>query len=128
MENVHILFFFPYLNENAFSNISDNIVNRISVKIGKSIRDYTPRQGDIHLYPANYGVESSYIEAISINCLEMSALGIPSLVTKGGLDTWPEFANSLLIHEVEWSDPGGAVNKILDIKKLLITVNEIFAF
>jgi|LauGreDrversion4_1035100.scaffolds.fasta_scaffold26368_3 glycosyltransferase involved in cell wall biosynthesis len=128
MENVHILFFFPYLNENASSNISDNIVNRISIKIGKSIRDYTPRQGDIHLYPANYGVESSYIEAISINCLEMSALGIPSLVTKGGLDTWPEFANSLLIHEVEWSDLGGAVNKILDIKKLLITVDEIFRF
>ena len=109
-------------------NTPGRIVERISIEVGKSIRDYAPRLGDVHLYPANYGDESSYIESISINCLEMSAIGVPSLVTKGGLSTWPEFANSPLIYEVDWSNLEETARKISDIHRYSIAYEEILRF
>jgi hypothetical protein len=59
--------------------------------VSKSFRDYKPSYGDVHLYPANYGTSAKFIESISINCLEMASVGIPSFITRGGLLTWPEF-------------------------------------
>lgn len=123
-----LLFFFPYLNESVFMNTPGRIVERISTEVGKSIRDYAARLGDVHLYPANYGDESSYIESISINCLEMSAIGVPSLVTKGGLSTWPEFANSPLIYEVDWSNLEETARKISDIHRYSVAYEEILRF
>jgi len=128
MEEARFLFYFPYTNESIFVSIPDKVNDRITTQIGKSIRDYAPKVGDIHLYPANYGVRSSYIESISINCLEMIAMGVPSLVTKGGLSTWPEFANSSLVHEVDWTNQIETVKKILDIQKNSISYYQILKF
>ena len=128
IDKAPLLFFFPYLNESVFMNTPGRIVERISIEVGKSIRDYAPRLGDVHVYPANYGDESSYIESISINCLEMSAIGVPSLVTKGGLSTWPEFANSPLIYEVDWANLEETARKISDIHRYSIAYEEILRF
>lgn len=128
MDKVLLLFFFPYMNEHVFSNVPDRVLERISIEMGKSVREYAPKLGDIHLYPTNYGIASSYVESISINCLEMSAIGVPSLVTRGGLSTWPEFANSPLIQEVDWSNLEETAGKILDIHRYSIPYEEILRF
>ena len=125
MDKAQLIFYFPYQNESVFKGTPRKIVERVNIEVGKSIRDYNPKLGDIHLYPANYGIESSYIESISINCLEMSAIGVPSLVTKGGLSTWPEFANSPLIYEVDWSNLEEIARKIIDIHRSSIAYGEI---
>ena len=47
------LFFFPYENKQLFSGLPVTVLNRISIAIGKTIGDYVPIRGDIHLYPTN---------------------------------------------------------------------------
>jgi hypothetical protein len=74
----------------------------LSVIQGKSVASFVSQKGDVHIYPANYGKDVKLIESISLNCLEMCALGFPSIVTAGGLITWPEFTNSKFIREVDW--------------------------
>ncbi len=120
-----IVFFFPYENLDLFSDLPETIMGRITVNIGKTISDYSPKKGDIHLYPTNYGQGSKFIESVSINCLEMSAIGIPSCITRGGLDTWPEFSNSSLIVEVDWSNLKEVSNRILEIHGEKISDSEL---
>jgi hypothetical protein len=91
LANTKLLFFFPYEHADLFKNIPVELTERISVVVSKSFRDYKPSYGDVHLYPANYGTSAKFIESISINCLEMASVGIPSFITRGGLLTWPEF-------------------------------------
>lgn len=78
--------------------------DRAEVIRGFTIGAYKPRKGDVHIYPVNYGINVKKIESISLNCLEMGALGVPSLVSLGGLSTWPEFRNSRLYREVNWEN------------------------
>jgi hypothetical protein len=117
-----IVFFFPYENLDLFSDLPESIRDRITVNIGKTISSYSPRSGDIHLYPTNYGQESKFIESVSINCLEMSAVGVPSCVTLGGLATWPELSITSLIVEVDWSNLKEVSNKILETHGKKISV------
>jgi glycosyltransferase involved in cell wall biosynthesis len=111
------LFFFPYENKELLSNLPVTVRSRIKIIIGKSIKDYSPQKGDVHLYPANYGNKAKFIESISINCLEMAAIGIPSCVTIGGLETWPEFLHNSLINEVDWDDLHKTADTIAQLHK-----------
>jgi hypothetical protein len=54
------------------------------------------------------------IESISLNCLEMASIGIPSLITAGGLNTWPEFSNTSMFVEVDWNNTALVVDQILN--------------
>jgi hypothetical protein len=114
LSNAKILFFFPYDHGGLFENLPADVRERISVVVGKSFRDYEPSFGDVHLYPANYGDSALFIESISINCLEMASVGIPSFISKGGLLTWPEFLHNPLFVEVDWLDNIATVQKIYD--------------
>jgi len=114
LSKAKVLFFFPYDAKGLFDNLPIEVSERISVVVGKSFRDYLPSYGDVHLYPANYGDSAHFIESISINCLEMASVGIPSFISKGGLLTWPEFLDNPLFVEVDWSDRIGTVQKIYD--------------
>jgi hypothetical protein len=89
-----------YVNE-----LKNEFGARIQFAIGKRIEDVEFRIGDINLYPVNYGSDARFIEGISINCLEMACLGIPSLITKNGSETWPELVDLGFIHEVDWNNP-----------------------
>lgn len=83
---------------------------RVEFMFGKTLRDYSPQIGDVHIYPVDYGIGISAIESVSTNCLEMALLGIPSIVTKGGTNNWPELRNIGIVVEVEWEDK----NQIFD--------------
>jgi len=125
LSGAKVLFFFPYEPSDLFDNLPIKVSERVSVMVGKSIRDYIPSYGDVHLYPANYGDSAYFIESISINCLEMALVGIPSFISKGGLLTWPEFVDNPLFLEVDWSDHIGTAQKIFDSFRTQIDDSEI---
>ena len=79
--------------------------SRIQFEIGKRIEDVAFKANDINVYPVNYGPQAPFIESISINCLEMACLGIPSLITQSGSETWPELVEMGLLYEVDWNNP-----------------------
>jgi len=87
-----------------FSEFDAQLLSRFNFEIGKSISQIKFKSGDIHVYPANYGSKNMFIEGISINVLEMACLGIPSLVTIGGSNTWPELLDLGIVKEVDWSN------------------------
>jgi len=97
------------------SKFDDQLLSRFKFEIGKSISHIKFNLGDIHIYPANYGSKNRFIEGVSINVLEMACLGIPSIITKGGSDTWPELLELGMIIEVDWSDSLQVVNGINEL-------------
>ena len=92
----------PSQDESFLQLCSEGLLKRISFQVGESISSFKAKFGDVHLYPTNYGVNAKFTESISLNCLEMAAIGVPSLVSAGGLGTWPEFIGLNLIREVDW--------------------------
>jgi len=115
--NSKVVLYLPYANDSLFQNLPDSLTSRLEIIIGKTFKDYVPRLGDVHLYPADYG-SSEFIESISINCLEMAAVGVPSCVTKGGLATWPEFSNNAIVKEIEWANLSEAAQIILNCSRI----------
>jgi len=90
---------------------------RIRFEIGKKLEDVEFRQGDINIYPVNYGPDAKFIEAISLNCLEMACLGIPSIIAKNGSDTWPDLIELGFLHEVNWNDEEEVILGIETLRK-----------
>ena len=78
--------------------------NRVEFMFGKTPNDYSPRTGDIHVYAVDYGEKFKVIESVSTNCLEMAIIGVPSLITLGGGDNWPELKHHSMLFEVNWDD------------------------
>lgn len=117
LSNSKVVLYLPYANDSLFQNLPDSLTSRLEIVIGKTFKDYVPRLGDVHLYPADYG-SSEFVESISINCLEMAAVGVPSCVTKGGLATWPEFSNNEIVKEIEWVNLSEAAQIILNCSQI----------
>ena len=117
LSNSKVVLYLPYANDSLFQNLPDSLTSRLEIVIGKTFKDYVPRLGDVHLYPADYG-SSEFVESISLNCLEMAAVGVPSCVTKGGLATWPEFSNNEIVKEIEWVNLSEAAQIILNCSQI----------
>ena len=91
---------------------------RIEFIFGKTLKEFTPMPGDIHVYPVDYGVDAIAIESVSTNCLEMALLGIPSMVTNRGAANWPELTHSGLVQEIDWENSESISNGIEKCKKI----------
>ena len=118
------LLIMPKLASNFEQDFPDNLRERIDLLIGKTIKSLSPSEGDVHIYPTNYGLQDVLIESISLNCLEMACLGIPSFITEGGLSTWPEFAGSPLFIEESWKDLNETSSKILSVSRKGLQIEE----
>jgi len=122
----------PYL-----LNFDDDFKKRITCIIGKSISQIDFNRGDLHIYPANYGKNSEFIEGVSINVMEMACLGVPSFITKGGAETWPELIELGIVAEVDWNQLSSVAdflenysinfqnNKLQEIRNLLNIENNL---
>jgi glycosyltransferase involved in cell wall biosynthesis len=95
-------------------DVRPEVRKRISSIVGKSVSQIEFNPGDLHIYPATYGAKSRFIEAISINVLEMACFGVKSFVTKNGVDTWPELVKHGMIHEVDWENLSSTLKTIRD--------------
>ncbi len=125
LANFELLFMVPDSRDIDLSNVSSQLRNRANIVAGKSIATYIPRDGDVHLYPANYGGSAKYVESVSLNCLELACLGVPTLLTKHGLGTWPDLAPFHIFCEIEWSDIDSVANQVLMVSQRRFTQEEI---
>jgi len=107
----------PSIDAKFQENLESRFSGRIEFAIGKTIESLSFTDRDINIYPVNYGANAKYIESISLNCLEMACLGIPSLVTRGGNETWPDLVSLDLLHEVDWDNRQEVVNKISELSE-----------
>jgi glycosyltransferase involved in cell wall biosynthesis len=102
----------PAITAQDFQELKTILGERLTVIEGKSVASFQSQSRDVHIYPANYGKEVEFIESISLNCLEMCAIGVPSVVTSGGLVTWPELLETGLVKQVNWLNIGEVANAI----------------
>ncbi len=109
-KKIEVLLVTPTDPSSYLVNLENSLRSRIKTVVGKSISEIIFKEGDVHLYPANYG-DNTFVEGISLNVLEMACLGIPSLVTKNGCATWPELHDLGFVYEVDWSK----INEIVQI-------------
>jgi glycosyltransferase involved in cell wall biosynthesis len=116
-----VMIMVPSQEDIDISSIDSSNLARYSIVAGKTIASYQPRQGDVHLYPATYGVAAKYIESVSLNCLELACLGVPTLLTKNGLGTWPDLLEFKIFHETDWENIGEIADQILNISSLRFT-------
>jgi len=100
---VRALLVLPSIESEVRETLTGEFGELIEFEIGKKVEDILFTQNDINIYPVNYGPKAQFIESISLNCLEMACLGIPSLVTKEGCSTWPELEIAGVIKEVDWN-------------------------
>jgi glycosyltransferase involved in cell wall biosynthesis len=120
-----MLFMLPALDEDFVADIPLDLLKRISFQVGKSFSSYEVKFGDIHIYPTNYGNNFDFIESVSINCLEMACIGVPSMITEGGLSTWPELQNSPFIVEVNWHNINEGAIEIKKKAEYVFSENEV---
>lgn len=102
-EQVRALLVLPFIDSDTREALTAEFGERIEFEIGKKIEDVIFTQSDVNIYCVDYGPKAQFIESISLNCLEMACLGIPSLVTKDGCGTWPELEIQGIIKEINWS-------------------------
>lgn len=120
LNHFDFLLMVPNISPEDLAELSALLQDRLEVIEGKSISALDSRKGDVHIYPAHYGEGVSIIESISLNCLEMSALGVPSLVSKGGLHTWPDLVGSKLFREVDWMELEAVAQALIDKSKIQV--------
>lgn len=69
---------------------------------GKSVAHFLWTVPALHIYPTNYGKRVKFQQNIGLNVLECLALGIPSVISSEGFETWPELRNSKGIFLTDW--------------------------
>jgi hypothetical protein len=119
LKKFDLLFMVPSVEDVDLSSLDQDVKERVTVVAGKTMAAYQPRLGDVHLYPANYGESAKYIESVSLNCLELACVGVPTLLTKNGLGTWPDLAGFSIFHETDWKDHCEIAAQILEISEMV---------
>jgi hypothetical protein len=116
--NFEILFMIPDEKDLDIQVLPVEVRGRIRIVAGKPISSYVPRPGDVHLYPANYGPDARYIESVSLNCLELACLGVPTILTESGMGTWPDLADYSIFYETDWVDHSLIASEILQVSRV----------
>jgi hypothetical protein len=75
-------------------------------------------KGSIHIYPTNYGVATQFPQSIGMNVLELLALGVPSMISKEGFESWPELASSPMVRICDWESADEVIRLIREIESL----------
>lgn len=74
--------------------------------------------GSVHLYPTNYGAGVSYPQSIGMNVLELLAVGIPSVISPEGFQSWPELEHSPMITTSSWSEEANLESTVTKLSNL----------
>ena len=77
-------------------------IEKPTVYVSKSIASIKWTNRAVHLYPTNYGELNKRPMSVSLNVLECIALGIPSLISQEGFESWPELQDSILCKVTTW--------------------------
>ncbi len=71
--------------------------------IGKPPTQIPGLNNIVHIYPADYGVNSTFYESISLNVMELLCLGVPSIISENGRSTWPELLHYSMLQDCDWN-------------------------
>lgn len=88
--------------ESGVGILGQHVRKKLIVYMSKSIASIKWTNRVVHLYPTNYGDLNKRPMSVSQNVLECIALGIPSLVSQEGFESWPELKNSILCKVTMW--------------------------
>lgn len=69
-------------------------------------------RNSIHFYPTNYGNKVSRPLTVGLNVFEFLALGIPSLISVGGLESYPALEGNMLLQQVDWMNDNEVAHAI----------------
>ena len=108
-----VLILMPEFDQRLLLGLEESLLKRIQILEGKTVADIFRVPGDVHIYPTRYGDNVDLIEGISLNCIEMACMGIPSVISENGSSTWPEKLLKDVITETDWLDPDLTVTRIL---------------
>lgn len=125
LQTFGILLMLPKMDATWKEELREKFGERIEFSVGKTLSNYKPRAGDVHFYAAQYGPKARFVESISLNCLEMAALGVPSVVTRGGLGTWPELAKMNVFAECDWNNLDATSSVIRQLSDLSFSPSNI---
>lgn len=100
----NFLLYIPEINPQVRAELIQHFGSRLEIIEGKTLLEFIPSKGDIHVYPVDYGAGFKFVESIATNCLEMAVMGIPSFVTAGGKSNWPELTENSIVQFVKWND------------------------
>jgi glycosyltransferase involved in cell wall biosynthesis len=125
LSDFDVLLMVPELDMTTHEILQSKLGKRLELVAGKTIADFVPHKGDVHIYPTSYGQGVIYNESISLNCLEMACIGVPSVVTENGLATWPEQDIRKLFYDVNWGAEIECVDRIISASKLELSSDEI---
>ena len=125
LKDFDFLFCIPSYDEKDFAKLRRVLGNRLQIVVGKSVNELSFFDGDVHLYPTQYGETSKVTESISLNCLEMACIGIPSVVTEGGQLTWTESIFKNVFLEVNWLDTVQVVSQIKKASSEMILAQDL---
>jgi len=114
LDDLKFLIISPTSPQKIISEVSNIDFEKFEQIIGKSLTNIELCHSDLHIFPVNH--QNEFIESVSINVLEMSVLGIFSLVTKGGMYTWPELIELGIVKEVDWNNNAEIVTEIFRLK------------
>lgn len=109
-----VLLMLPNIDTTFEQELKARFGTRLEIALGKSIATFIPEEGDVHFYAAQYGGKAKFIESISLNCLEMAAAGVPSVVTSRGLETWKDLVGTGIFFECDWTNSVDTAKKILE--------------
>jgi glycosyltransferase involved in cell wall biosynthesis len=115
--NLNILLMLPEIETSFEQELQERFGSRVEIVIGKSVASFSPKEGDVHFYSAQYGASAKFIESISLNCLEMAAAGVPSVVTRNGLSTWSDLQSVGIFYECDWSEIEETAETILNASR-----------
>jgi hypothetical protein len=124
LKSFDLLLMIPSIDSAQKASLVAEFGDRLEFMIGESIASFRPRTGDVHFYAVNYGVEAKYIEGVSLNCLEMAACGVPTVISSDGLGTWPDLAQVGIFLECNWENEMSTVATILRASKTKFSQQE----
>lgn len=118
------LILMPQFDRTLISDFEEDLLARFHVLEGRTITDIERVPGDVHIYPTQYGQGVNIIEGISLNCIEMACMGIPSVISENGLSTWPEKVLEEIFTETDWLNHNLTVSNILAASERSINIKE----
>lgn len=128
------LILMPKFDRSKLSGFDDAVRKRIEILEGKTVADIQRVPGDVHIYPTQYGRDVELIEGISLNCIEMACMGIPSVISEHGSSTWTEKILTSFFFETNWDSQEMTVQRILSAsercrelsKSQIVSIRELF--
>lgn len=112
------LIYTPNASKEQMAYIKEMLGDRVEFIFGKTLINYEPQNRDVHVYPVEYPKGFKAIESISTNVLEMTLMGVPSMVTENGSLNWEELRLTGLIKEVDWNSKVSVLDALEELKFL----------